>query len=386
MCKNNCDCPTRLFKGNPAEHFRSLQGLGITPSLSAESSLLAVMDPHAWVRVWTTRLCVRLILQGLVSSGANHVSTLFLEGLTKAPGCCFVYILPPALPPWKRSLHSQIKGQLSGAGRQLSPPLALSFHSHSGVPHIVRFIAFCVNAATKTNKNSPTPWLSLCPDPPLHSWGLFSGFQLWRDLPMSSQDTSYLICLDFFLLKQFSAPSIWHNFHQNRFPPLIGSASSQWRSRVTQDLESRALEWQMWPADDNARRKSPRVKTLGGGTFWEHSLWKGARYVVMPHRLQRTSMLGLIFILYLLNQRILNTYNVPDLLQSIVKTCTLFLSCYCSVIMSCLTLCDPMDCRMPGFPVLHYLPEFVQTHVHCVDIPALVQKNRWSEHSLTHSF
>ena len=30
-------------------------------------------------------------------------------------------------------------------------------------------------------------------------------------------------------------------------------------------------------------------------------------------------------------------------------------------------LCDPMDCSMPGFPVLHYLPdseEFAQTHVH----------------------
>ena len=27
------------------------------------------------------------------------------------------------------------------------------------------------------------------------------------------------------------------------------------------------------------------------------------------------------------------------------------------------TLCDPMDCSMPGFPVLHHLPEFAQTHV-----------------------
>ena len=27
---------------------------------------------------------------------------------------------------------------------------------------------------------------------------------------------------------------------------------------------------------------------------------------------------------------------------------------------------DPMDCSMPGFPVLHYLPEIVQTHVHWV--------------------
>ena len=27
-------------------------------------------------------------------------------------------------------------------------------------------------------------------------------------------------------------------------------------------------------------------------------------------------------------------------------------------------LCDPMDCSMPGFPVLHYLLEFAQIHVH----------------------
>ena len=26
-----------------------------------------------------------------------------------------------------------------------------------------------------------------------------------------------------------------------------------------------------------------------------------------------------------------------------------------------------MDCSIPGFPVLHYLPEFAQTHVHWVD-------------------
>ena len=32
--------------------------------------------------------------------------------------------------------------------------------------------------------------------------------------------------------------------------------------------------------------------------------------------------------------------------------------------LSCLALCDPMDCSTPGFPVLHYLPEFVQNHVH----------------------
>ena len=33
----------------------------------------------------------------------------------------------------------------------------------------------------------------------------------------------------------------------------------------------------------------------------------------------------------------------------------------------CPTLGDPMDCSMPGFPVLHYLPEFAQTHAHWAD-------------------
>ena len=33
---------------------------------------------------------------------------------------------------------------------------------------------------------------------------------------------------------------------------------------------------------------------------------------------------------------------------------------------SCPTLCNPMDCSMPGFPFHHQLPELTQTHVHWV--------------------
>ena len=40
--------------------------------------------------------------------------------------------------------------------------------------------------------------------------------------------------------------------------------------------------------------------------------------------------------------------------------------CCCPVAKSCLTLCNPMDCSIPGFPILHSLPEFAQTHVHWV--------------------
>ena len=42
-------------------------------------------------------------------------------------------------------------------------------------------------------------------------------------------------------------------------------------------------------------------------------------------------------------------------------------SCFSSVTKSCPPLCDLMDCSTPGLTVLHYLPEFTQTHVHWVD-------------------
>ena len=37
---------------------------------------------------------------------------------------------------------------------------------------------------------------------------------------------------------------------------------------------------------------------------------------------------------------------------------------FSSVTQLCLTLCNPMDCRMPGLPVHYRLPEFTQSHVH----------------------
>ena len=39
---------------------------------------------------------------------------------------------------------------------------------------------------------------------------------------------------------------------------------------------------------------------------------------------------------------------------------------FSSVAQSCPTLCDPMNCRMPGLPVRHQLLEFTQAHVHRV--------------------
>ena len=38
---------------------------------------------------------------------------------------------------------------------------------------------------------------------------------------------------------------------------------------------------------------------------------------------------------------------------------------FSSVTQSCPTLCDPMECSMPVFPVHHQFPQLARTHVHC---------------------
>ena len=42
-------------------------------------------------------------------------------------------------------------------------------------------------------------------------------------------------------------------------------------------------------------------------------------------------------------------------------------SCSCPATQPCATLCGPVGGSAPGFPVLHHLPRFAQTHVHWGD-------------------
>ena len=51
---------------------------------------------------------------------------------------------------------------------------------------------------------------------------------------------------------------------------------------------------------------------------------------------------------------------------------------FSSVSQSCLTLCDPMNCSMPGFPVHHHLPDFTQTHFHQVSDAIQPSHPLWS--------
>ena len=56
------------------------------------------------------------------------------------------------------------------------------------------------------------------------------------------------------------------------------------------------------------------------------------------------------------------TRAVPKFFKSSILFLKYWSCCYYyhSVTQSYLTLCDPKDFSMPGFPVLHYLPEFAQ--------------------------
>ena len=61
----------------------------------------------------------------------------------------------------------------------------------------------------------------------------------------------------------------------------------------------------------------------------------------------------------------------PELAEGLFTTTTTLEATQKSVQFSavtrlCSTLCNPMDCGMPGLPVYHRLPEFTQTHVHWV--------------------
>ena len=59
-----------------------------------------------------------------------------------------------------------------------------------------------------------------------------------------------------------------------------------------------------------------------------------------------------------------NCYYSANNLTHFFVLVTTRLCCCCLVAKSCPALCDPIDCSTPDFPVLHYLPEFAQIHVH----------------------
>ena len=79
--------------------------------------------------------------------------------------------------------------------------------------------------------------------------------------------------------------------------------------------------------------------------------------------MQRKSLISTKFTFHLFIQAV-NKW-LPTVYMHGVKYLDLYVNS-CLVIHLCLTVCNPMNGSTSGFPVLHYLTEFAQTHFHWI--------------------
>ena len=49
----------------------------------------------------------------------------------------------------------------------------------------------------------------------------------------------------------------------------------------------------------------------------------------------------------------------------------------CSTAQLCPTLFDPIDCSMPGFPILYHFPDLAQTHISWIHAKIMIQYDLW---------
>ena len=106
------------------------------------------------------------------------------------------------------------------------------------------------------------------------------------------------------------------------------------------------------------------ASTFSITTFWQMFSWFTPSSTGCPQispsqwRLSQSPYWKLQLSNHLCSQFFLFCFIFPIALHSVQ---------FSSVTHSCLTLCDCMNCSMPGLPVHHQFPEFTQTHVHRVD-------------------
>ena len=134
-------------------------------------------------------------------------------------------------------------------------------------------------------------------------------------------------------------------------------------SSVHRIFQARILEWIAisFSRGSSQPRDGTRVSHTVGRffTIWATRETHNRNTILSPSNL--TSEYQYIFLKYqyIIERSFLDSEvgNKDDLFLRNVNS---------SVTESCPTLFDPMDCSTPGFPVLHYLLQCAQTHVHQV--------------------
>ena len=122
---------------------------------------------------------------------------------------------------------------------------------------------------------------------------------------------------------------------------------------------------------------TPFSISANGITIWSVSKAKNSMIVISFYPLQATLSENTIGSTLKIDPRgnqfllpLLVHFYSSHIISPLVRQWCSYLSAFvlscCSVIKLYPTFCNPKDCSILGFSVLHYLLGFVQTHLHCV--------------------
>ena len=161
------------------------------------------------------------------------------------------------------------------------------------------------------------------------------------------------------LCSQFSAVKL-HKIQYTLVLLLCDLVSSETQERASLMPQQKTIHLQFWRPRYNSwvrnfpwRRKWQLTPVFLPGDF--HGLRGLASY--SPRSLKESDMT---------EQLTEINMKEPDsgfVTYNLVSEKILKFGCCCSGAKLCPTLCNPMNCSTPGFPVLHYFLEFAQTHV-----------------------
>ena len=124
---------------------------------------------------------------------------------------------------------------------------------------------------------------------------------------------------------------------------------------LSNNSETTALTFQLWLSFSKLFQTNPYFKVFPSFCSFICHFNDFSRFSVELIFLLRNRSL------YLWRFSLVSMFALYDNVIASKAFYTWCLRCCCSVAQSCATVCDPMDCSTPGFPILHRLPELAQT-------------------------
>ena len=163
-----------------------------------------------------------------------------------------------------------------------------------------------------------------------------------------------------FIMKPLYSPLSWFFFFDAVVEIFVWSCLELRREKSAMASVERRWDWSWCSVHPGVSMSKSRELRIRGG----HCPWTTMHLVKVCLSLasktvsRKPCAIGLA--------KLFQSYSVKASALSTLGKFSLQSSHCCSVANSCLTLCNPMNCSMPGSPVLHYLLEFAQIYIHWV--------------------